>query len=278
MAQLTRTWWGQRFIEALERFTDPGRLSRGRSYARNDRILSHSLSKGVVSARIEGNINPYFGVYEIPIYKTTIQLTPIALTKWRRIIQHLASKASHVSQLLLHQMPEGIDEDCVRLGAPLLPRKDDFKTRCSCPDYANPCKHVAGLCYFLAGQLDRDPFLLFELRGLEREQLQQELLNTPLGQALAQTLQTTDAPLQPVDSYYTRPRAEAVKDINYERYWYGEKRLSSSLEPLPPPGVTAVLIKKAGDYPPFWTKDQSFISVMSEFYERLRKQYKDTLS
>jgi len=278
MAQLSRTWWGQRFMQALEQFTDPGRLGRGRSYARNDRILSHTLKKGVVSARIEGNINPYFGVYETPIYTTTIQLTPIPLTKWQAIIQRIASKASLVSQLLLQQMPENIDQDCAKLGAPLLPRRDSFKTRCSCPDYANPCKHVAGLCYFLAKQLDRDPLLLFELRGLEREQLQQELLKTPLGQALAQSMQTSELPLQPVDSYFTRPGSETVKDLSYERYWHGEKPLPGELEPLPPPGLPAVLIKKAGDHPPFWDKEQSFITVMNEFYERIRAQHKDILS
>ncbi len=69
MAQFSRTWWGQRFIEALEQFTDPARLGRGRSYARGGRILDYKLADGTVTAKVRGSINPYFGVYTEPIYR-----------------------------------------------------------------------------------------------------------------------------------------------------------------------------------------------------------------
>ena len=278
MRQLTRTWWGQRFITALEKFTDPARLARGRTYARTRRIQSHTLRNGKVTAKVEGKINPYFGVYEIPIYTTSVQMTAISQAQWSKLIQRFAGQADIVSQLLMHVMPERIENIFTDLGLHLMPRDEhDFKTNCSCPDFYNPCKHIAGVCYFLAAQLDHDPFLLFELRGLSRDRLRQELAKTPLGKTLAKALTAEELAPQPVTSYYTRPNKTSPSTVDYDHFWNAEKRLPTTLEPLPPPGLPAVLIRKAGDYPAFWEKDQSFIEIMSEFYERVRKQHKALL-
>lgn len=277
MAQLTRTWWGRRFIEALESFTDPGRLGRGRSYARGGRIKSHSIQDGQVTATVEGSINPYFGVYKTPYYQTVVQITPIPKEHWAIIIQRLAGKAGTVAKLLMNEMPDNIEQDFA--GSRLLPGStEDFKTSCSCPDYYNPCKHIAGVCYLLAGKLDQDPFLLFELRGLSRERLREELEKTPLGKTLAKALAGQELPIQAVRSYYTRPDKSRLPAVGYERFWSGEKRLPTELEPLAsPPALPAVLIRKGGDYPPFWQHEQSFVDLMGEFYERVRKQHKDAL-
>ena len=78
MAQFSRTWWGRRFIEALEQFTDPARLGRGRSYASGGRILDYTVADGTVTARVRGSINPYFGVYKEPIYRTSITIKSIS--------------------------------------------------------------------------------------------------------------------------------------------------------------------------------------------------------
>ncbi len=277
MAKMTRTWWGRRFIEALESFADPARLGRGRSYARNGKIKSQKLQQGKVTATVEGSINPYFGVYEIPYYSTTVQMTPIPENRWSELIKRFAGKAAIVTKLLMNEIPDDIEETFKTLGLQLLPRNiKDFKTSCSCPDYYNPCKHIAGLCYLLAAKLDQDPFLLFELRGLSRDRLHQELEKTPLGRTLAQALDEQELPLQPVTSCYTRSHRVAVEELSYDNFWSGAKHLPTALEPLPPPpALPAVLIRKGGDYPPFWQQDQSFIEVMREFYERVRKQNKE---
>src|SRR5688500_693376 len=160
MVQFSRTWWGQRFIEALERFTDAGRLGRGRSYARNGRIVDNSLANGAVRAKVRGSINPYFGVYEEPIYTTTIKITQISRANWTRVIQRIAARADFVAKLLQQEMPDRIEEVFAAEDLHLLPHNQrDFVTTCSCPDYENPCKHIAGVYYLLATALDRDPFL-----------------------------------------------------------------------------------------------------------------------
>ena len=272
MSGFSRTWWGQRFIEALERFTDPARLRRGRSYASGGRILHYQIEGGKVSATVRGSINPYFGVYEEPIYTTTVALKPISRVSWTKVIAELSGRAAPVAKLLLNEMPDDIDDTFGRLGLHLLPGgQNDFTTKCSCPDWSNPCKHVAGVCYLLASALDQDPFLLFELRGLAREQLRAELAKSPLGQLLASELDQPEIEPRPALSYYTRPVAEpAPVAVSYKEFWTGARRMPPAIETSPAPSVPALLIKKQGDYPPFWPKDQSFIAVMEELYERVR--------
>ena len=272
MAQFSRTWWGQRFIEALERFTDPGRLGRGRSYASNGRILDYKLANGTVAARVRGSINPYFGVYKEPIYKTSITIKAISAADWTRVIRQIASRADLVTKLLLNEMPDTIEDAFSELDLHLLPHSErDFITDCSCPDWSNPCKHIAGVYYLLASALDRDPFVMFELRGLSRDDLRTELAHSHLGQILASALVADDVPpVEPVESYYTRPNREPAAVTSHKEFWTGARRLPAPLTSPSQANVPALLIKKQGDYPPFWQKNISFIGVMEELYDRVR--------
>ena len=273
MAQFSRTWWGQRFIAALEEFTDPARLGRGRSYASNGRILEYTIANGTVNARVRGSINPYFGVYKEPIYKTSITIKAISPADWRKVMQTIGSRADLVTKLLMNEMPDTIEEAFSVLGLHLLPHSErDFVTDCSCPDWANPCKHIAGVYYLLASALDRDPFLMFELRGLSRDALHTELVRSPLGQILSSALKSEEVPaIEPVTSYYTRPARKPTAVIDsHKEFWTGAKRLPAPPSAQSQASVPALLIKKQRDYPPFWHKDVSFISVMEELYERVR--------
>lgn len=275
----SRTWWGKRFIEALELFTDAGRLARGRSYAKNGKILNYNIKDGVVTAKVQGSINPYFGVYEIPYYKTEIGIRQISDKQWVDIIQQLSQSASLVSKLLLNEMPDNIETVFKRFQVSLLPEHNkDFKTKCSCPDYENPCKHIAGVYYLLAAQLDQDPFLLFELRGLSRELLQTELSKSPLGQILSSALSAKAPEIQSATTYYTRPQLSSDSEATMiETFWRGKKPLSTHIEPTTLPAVSAILIKKAGDFPSFWKKETPFIEIMEEFYKRVRSKSKELL-
>jgi len=273
MAQFSRTWWGQRFIAALEQFTDPARLGRGRSYASGGRILDYTLANGTVTARVRGSINPYFGVYKEPIYRTSITIQAITAANWAKAIRQIASRADLITKLLMNEMPDTIEDAFSRLGLHLLPHSEsDFVTDCSCPDWANPCKHIAGVYYLLASALDRDPFLMFELRGLSRDALHAELVRSPLGQILSSALKSEEVPaMKAVDSYYTRPaRAPEAALAGHKEFWTGAKRLPAPLAAASQVSVPALLIKKQWDYPPFWHKDVSFISVMEELYDRVR--------
>ncbi|MBE9183084.1 SWIM zinc finger family protein [Oculatella sp. LEGE 06141] len=277
MATFSRTWWGQEFIAAIEPLTDPGRLGRGRSYASNGKVKSFDIKDGTVTAQVRGSVNPYYGVYKEPLYTTVIEFQPISAAKWAAAIAFIASKASLISRLLLNEIPNNIEDAFNTLDLNLLPHsKKDFDSHCSCPDWGNPCKHIAGVYYLVAKELDRDPFLLFELRGLSREALHTELAKSPLGQALSAELQFAQRPPQAVSTYYTSPATLSVETIDGLRdFWQGAKRLPQAIAPLPQTLVPGIPVKKQGDFPAFWHRDNSFIEAMEVLYEQVRSKNKE---
>ncbi len=274
MAKFSRSWWGKKFIEALEAFTDSGRLSRGRSYASGGKVKSFEIKNGVVTAKVRGSVNPYFGVYKEPLYTTKIEFQPISAANWGEAIALISSKASLISRLLLNEIPDNIEDTFAQLNLHLLPHsRKDFNSNCSCPDDSNPCKHIAGVHYLVAAELDRDPFLLFELRGLSREDLLRELEKSPLGQALSAELQAQKRPPAPVSSYYTRPTTQPIGNRPGLRdFWHGAKRLPQVIDPLPETLVPGIPVKKQGDFPAFWNRDNSFVEAMENLYEQVRNK------
>lgn len=277
MAEFSRTWWGQKFITAIESFTDSARLGRGRSYARGGKILEFAVNKGKIEATIRGSVNPYFGVYTEPRYHTVVEIKAIAKKDWSKIIQSMAKNASFVSKLLLNEVPENIESSFREVNKNLLPRSEsDFQTSCSCPDWSNPCKHIAGLCYRFASELDENPFLIFELRGLTQEQLHQELAKTPLGQALIAGLKTEELTPDPVTSYYTRPRTKQFNAAtSLKEFWQGQTITPPPISETRETNISGILVKKAGDFPEFWHRDTSFIATMEELYQRVKTKNRD---
>ncbi len=272
MAKFSRTWWGDRFIQALEAFTDDNRLKRGRSYASGGKVKSFEIDLNKITAKVKGSVNPYFGVYKEPTYNIEIKITPIAKNRWNEAIQKLSSKASIISRLLLNEVPENIEDTFSHLGLHLLPHSSkDFKTKCDCPDYANPCKHIAGVYYLVASQLDNNPWLLFELRGLSKAELQAKLADSPLGKALSEELNTKEIPLELSNSLYTKLEKQSLNQMpNAREFWLGTKRLPQTIEVATPSSICAILIKKQGDFPDFWHNDASFIETMEELYQRVK--------
>lgn len=275
MASQTRTWWGQEFISAIALLTDSGRLSRGKSYATPRRVKAIDIDQNFVEAHIRGNMNPYFGVYEEPTYVTTVEFEPFSRTESREAIALIAAKAGLISRLLLGELPESIERSFAGVGLHLLPTsRQDFITRCSCPDYSNPCKHVAGVFYYLAARLDEDPLLLFELRGLPREQLKRELAKTPLGRALA--VEAEPPAIEPVTHYYTAPQPVPLESVDLRAFWQGEA-LPPMEESASPSAVSGILVKKQGDFPPFWQRNNSFVEAMERLYDYVRSKNKKKL-
>lgn len=276
-SNFTRTWWGDTFLSTIEQFTDSGRLSRGRSYANGRKVQSFEIKDECVTAEVKGSINPYYGVYTEPLYTTTIEFQPISRAKWSAVIALMASKVSVLSKLLVGEIPDNIEESFEALGLHLLPQKSDLTTSCNCPDWNNPCKHIAGVYYLLAAELDQDPLKLFALRGLAREDLLAELSKTPLGIALSKELIAEPTAPEPVTSLHTEPQLIEATDVSLSDFWQGKKRLPNTVESTQATNVPAILIKKQGDYPPFWHRNNSFIEVMEEFYKRVRTKNNNVL-
>ena len=166
MKKAGTTWWGQRWLSALEQLLrgDAGRLSRGRTYARAGRTHDLVVASGKVVAKVTGS--------RPTPYDVQIELARLADDCWQGAIAAMAAKAQFSAELLAGTMPEAIDDVFRSVNASLFPqRRSDLNTSCSCPDDGDPCKHIAATHYLLGEALDRDPFLLFELRGRTKEQV-----------------------------------------------------------------------------------------------------------
>lgn len=157
-------WWAQRWIAALERITDAGRLRRGRTYARKGQVLSIVEKAGAMEAKVQGSRSSP--------YKINIRMAPLTASQWDGVIDALAERAIFTAQLLAGEMPQEIEEAFAAAKVSLFPGATaELITECSCPDWANPCKHVAAAHYILGELFDEDPFLLFRLRGRDQEQI-----------------------------------------------------------------------------------------------------------
>jgi uncharacterized Zn finger protein len=171
------TWWGKRWVDALERMSSgySGRLGRGKTYARAGRAHDLTVGGGKVTAKVTGTREPY---------DVRIEVTEFSDAIWSKAIAAMAAKAQFAAELLAGSMPDEIDDLFKQAGKSLFPVKaSDLRTDCNCPDWANPCKHVAAVHFVLGEAFDRDPFLLFELRGRSRDQVLETLRTARAGGA-----------------------------------------------------------------------------------------------
>ena len=224
----TKNWWATRWIEALERLVDSGRLTRGRSYARKGQVLSIEETKTGIAARVQGS-------RRTP-YKVTIQMVALTDAQWDTVMDSLSEQAIFTAQLLAGEMPQDIEQAFQTAGVSLFPtRSTDLTTNCSCPDWANPCKHVAATHYILGERFDEDPFLLFRLRGRTQEQILQGLRERRAGQDIAD------------DEENEEPEDIIPLEDTLGNYW----ELGQSLEPfsvaIRPPVIEIPLLKRLGE-------------------------------
>ncbi len=229
--KFAQSWWGTRWIDALKPLIDTNRLSRGRSYARRGQVLNIDVEPGEIKARVQGSRrHPY---------RVTIELRPLTDAQWSRTLDALADQAIFAAQLLNEEMPDEIEDVFIKLGVPLFPTaQSDLTTSCSCPDWANPCKHIAAVYYLLAERFDADPFLLFELRGRNKETLIAELRER----------RVVEMPAEEPGPYVPPPITVEVQDLAacVEAYWTPQRPLEEITLDLEEPDVALPLLKRAG--------------------------------
>jgi uncharacterized Zn finger protein len=193
------TWWSKRFIAVLESLALGGRLTRGRGYARKGQVLSLDIRPGEVAARVQGS-------REEP-YELTIGFAPV--TQWGAVEAAIASRALFSAQLLAGEMPRTLEDVFAEAGVALFPRSvGELTMRCSCPDFAVPCKHIAATFYLLAEAFDADPFQILLWRGRTREELLAHLGSSALFEAAVPNVfdSVPDAPLESLlDRYWVSP-------------------------------------------------------------------------
>jgi len=155
------TPWGRRWVEVVENEGDDARLSRGRAYARAERVYNIKFDKGKVAAKVKGSNGTY---------TVSAEMKTFSKLEWKRIAAKL-QQSKVAGSLLNNELPENIDK---LIGVPLIDH--ELTSDCSCPDWGDPCKHVAALYYVLGDEIDKAPMILFALRGISKEALQSVLI------------------------------------------------------------------------------------------------------
>jgi uncharacterized Zn finger protein len=251
IGEFATSWWGRRWIQTLESFQVRSRLNRGRSYARRGQVLHLDIANHQVTATVQGSI-------PIP-YNVTIELRRIPIAQWRKVGKAMAAKVAIAARLMAGALPPEAEECFAEAGVALFPARDaDLITSCDCPDFSNPCKHIAAVYYLLAEQFDRDPFLLFRLRGMEREQFV-----AMLGKSGSSRTRRTAGDLSESEP----ARETRAPSANPEVFWRGRPFHDDHYEQVAISGEAAVLARRLGSFP-FWRGRRDFLEAVSDLSSR----------
>lgn len=175
---MAATWWSRRFTEVLESYGLGARLQRGRRYARTGQVVALEVRTAVIAAQVQGSRRtPYL---------VTISLPGPNERQWGKVESAMTAKIGFAARLLAGEVPPDLEHVFRAAGIALFPQSwRDLRADCSCPDWENPCKHIAAVLYVFADQLDADPWLLVAWRGRSREEILDRLRGpTTAGSAL----------------------------------------------------------------------------------------------
>jgi uncharacterized Zn finger protein len=250
------SWWAKRWISVLESFDIGSRLGRGRSYARRGQVVSVDVAKGKVTAKVQGS--------QHEPYRVTIAIAPLGDREWAKVAEALSAQAIFAAKLLAGEMPQEVETAFTAAGVSLFPQKSrDLETSCSCPDWSNPCKHVAAVYYLLGEEFDRDPFLIFTLRGMTRDEL--------VGR-----LGAVDAAVEA--EVEAEPTAEPEPLAAEPSAFWGAGALADvALGEVRTPLVAAALPRRLGGFP-FWRGATPFLDALEPIYTRASARALDALA
>lgn len=239
-----REWWVQGWLDLLASYRFKKRLERARNYARQGNVLSIEFRGAKVLARVQGT--------EPSPYRVSLSLDPFSDEDWQHVCATLAGRAVWAAKLLAGEMPHDIESVFASNGLSLFPFSlGDVHSKCSCPDEANPCKHIGAVYYLLADRFSEDPFVLFQLRGRSQEAILEALreargrdraIESPGPSASAESAESAessglggDGPtLRPVDAATALVLATQETPIRVDAFWSYDEPLEADLAVIAP--------------------------------------------
>jgi len=251
-----RVWWSRRWTDVLEGFRMGPRLGRGRHYAISGQVSELQMTSGCVTAEVQGAVaDPY---------RCSIRFTTLNTTQKEDVVAALKSRPMLIARLIAGELPYEVETLFEQVHSPLFPRRSgDIKSTCSCPDWANPCKHLAAVYCLLGETLSKNPFLLLALRGIARADLIETMDVTAPKQPVAPRVKkakvipplTTDAFYgtvhPPMTDFGAPPRvdiaAPLVQRLGPLPFWRGHERFSDTLEHLYVRAASRGMIVWSGD-------------------------------
>ncbi len=242
------TWWGQQWLNAFTQISDANRLPRGRTYANNGSVRSIRLDNNNVEATVQGS----------HLYKVHIRIPVFSEKEQEKITALIAENPALLSRLLNRELPTELQAACQQEGIQLFPQRwHDFKATCSCPDSAAPCKHLAAIIYLLANEIDKNPFVVFDLHRFDLlGALEQE------GFAADQTRQLG---ITALSDLWHPLEEKAVKEMLVEGENLPEEAIDFSILPDCRDNLLAILVEKPVFYP------SDFKSILKKIWVNVAK-------
>ena len=181
--KIASSFWGEAWCDNLERYSDyANRLPRGRTYARNGSVIDLQINPGKIKSIVSGS----------EIYRIEIEIAVLKKALWNRLKRECSNSIDSLLDLLQGRFDRGVMQRLTQRHDGLFPQPKEIKMRCTCPDWAGLCKHVAATLYAVAARLDTAPELLFTLRGVDHRELIGEAVGTGnLERVLGTTIGTT---------------------------------------------------------------------------------------
>ncbi|MCL6272231.1 SNF2-related protein, partial [Sansalvadorimonas sp. 2012CJ34-2] len=238
-----QTWWGEQWLAAFNGIDDTNRLPRGRRYAGNGSVTAIEIKGRTTRADVQGR--------QRRPYRVTVSLPGFTTKEKNNILETVSSHPAVLARLLNRQLPEQTLELLTRKNISLFPSSwKDMSATCSCPDWAMPCKHIAAIIYLMANEIDKNPFLVFELHGMD--------LISAMEKQSGVSLTGLDAPPHYFDGWHPEP---VIQNWQLPAVPAFENLDLTTIEPL-----SERIFRILGSKPLFYQKD--FRDVMANLYKR----------
>lgn len=175
-------FWGKKWCDHFESLADfDNRLPRGRTYVRNGSVCHLSIQEGEVEACVSGS----------SLYKVSIKISRLDKSKWERVKKKCNGLVGSILELLQGKLSKHVMQVVSDVKEGLFPHPEEIEYTCTCPDWAGMCKHVAAVLYGIGNRFDSRPELLFQLRGVDPQELVSAQLNLD-SQTTTNVLQNDD--------------------------------------------------------------------------------------
>ncbi len=159
---IATTFWGKSWCDHLEAYSDyANRLPRGRTYVRNGSVIHLQIEGGRVSALVSGT----------EVYEVEISVQPLKKAAWERVRSRCGGQIGSLVELLQGRLSQDVMRVVTHRDEGLFPKPKEISMKCTCPDWAGMCKHIAATLFGVGARLDHQPELLFVLRQVDHRKL-----------------------------------------------------------------------------------------------------------
>lgn len=264
---IERQWWVEKWLELLDSYRFKKRLERGRSYSREGNVLKVEFKQSQLVAEIQGR--------EEKPYRVTLALDIFSDEDWGYVVATMSEKAMLSAQLLVGEMPLEIEQVFIKNGLSLFPYNlTEVRSRCTCADKANPCKHIAAVYYQLADRFSEDPFIIFQLRGKNKAQILEAL-------RVCRSLKLSGKEWEPeiLGKIKSTPRRKHSSNktsapLSIDNFWEYEEALDSSLVDINPNSDHKTIIDLLGDIPLSYNDSQAVMQYLNQVYQTIPEKVK----